>query len=309
MRRGRCGVTELRGASVFVFGASGFLGQRLIARLLAQGARVGAMVLPGERITLPPEVQVTRGEIDAPAAVQQAIRRFAPTHVVNLAAVGVTRPHLPLADALRVNVGGTVNVLEAVRARSEVQRVMLVGSSYEYGARRTATGLDPFNAYSASKVAAWAFARAAYNAWGTPMVWVRPFQIYGPGQHPRALIPAAIEAARQGADFPMTGGEQQRDFIYVEDVIAGLCAALTAPGIAGRSLDLGTGKLHRLREVVALIWELAQAGGRILTGALPYRPGEVPAIPANAALTRRLTGWSAQTPLEAGLRLTLAARL
>ena len=73
-----------------------------------------------------------------------------------------------------------------------VRRVVVIGTSYEYGARRSDDGLDPFNTYSASKVAAWAFARAAYNAWGLPVVSVRPFQVYGPGQRSEALVPAAI---------------------------------------------------------------------------------------------------------------------
>ncbi len=307
MPRGGFGVISPGNDAVFVFGATGFLGRRLVARLLAQGARVGALVLPDEKIALPQEVHVIRGSITQPQEVREALRAFAPTHVVHLAAIGVTCPNLPVAEAVRVNVGGTVNVLEALRAHPAVKRVVMVGSSYEYGARRTEEGLDPFNAYSASKVAAWAFARAAYNAWGTPVVWARPFQIYGPEQHPRALIPAAIRAALRGEDFPMTAGEQQRDFIYVDDVIAGLCATLTAPDLAGRSLDLGSGTLHRLREVVELIWQLTQAKGRILLGALPYRPGEVPAIPANADLTRRLTGWVAQVTLEAGLTATIEA--
>ena len=185
------------------------------------------------------------------------------------------------------------------------QRIVLVGSSYEYGARRADDSLDPFNAYSASKVAAWAFARAAYNAWRAPVVWVRPFQVYGPGQREKALIPAAIRAALNGDDFRMTAGEQQRDFIFVEDVIEGLMAAATAANIEGRALDVGTGQLHPIRSVVERIWDLADAQGEILAGALPYRPGEVPAIPADVALTRLLTGWEARVGLEDGLRKTI----
>ncbi len=221
--------------------------------------------------------------------------------------MGITQPGLPAAEALRVNVGGTLALLDAVRAVGSVRRMVLVGSSYEYGARRCNEGLDPFNSYSASKVAAWAFARAAYNAWRAPVVWMRPFQVYGPGQRSRALVPAAIRAALAGENFQMTAGAQQRDFIFVADVVAGLIAALTAPHIEGQALDLGTGALRTIHEVVARIWALTEARGQMLAGAIPYRPGEAPAIPADAARTRRLLGWEAETSLADGLRQTIEA--
>ena len=114
-----------------------------------------------------------------------------------------------------------------------------------------------------------------------------------------------IYAALHDADFPMTGGEQQRDFVYVDDVARGLIAALRAPHVEGRALDLGTGTLYRVLDVVERIWALTQSRGRIQAGALSYRPGEVSAIPANAHRTRMLTGWEAAVKLDEGLRLTI----
>ncbi len=273
--------------------------------MVAAGADVTALVLPGEEHLLPEGARALPGDITLPATVTEAIAATQPALIVHLAAIGITNPDLPFTAACDVNVGGVINVLDAVRQSETVRRIVLVGSSYEYGARRADDGLDPFNAYSASKVAAWAFTQAAYNAWGAPVVWMRLFQVYGPGQREQALIPAAIRAALSGDDFRMTAGEQQRDFIFVEDVVDGLLAAATAPGIEGRALDVGTGQLHRIRAVVERIWALSGACGRILAGALPYRPGEVPAIPSNVDRTRRLTGWEARTGLEEGLQQTI----
>ncbi len=291
---------------VFLTGATGFIGRRLAERMVAAGAAVTALVLPGEESLLPDGARAVTGDITDADSVSQTITAAQPALIVHLAAVGITNPDLPFATASRVNVGGTINVLEAARTVPAIRRIVLVGSSYEYGARRADDGLDPFNAYSASKVAAWAFARAAYNAWGAPVVWMRLFQVYGPGQREQALIPAAIRAALNGDDFRMTAGAQQRDFVYLEEVVEGLLAAATAPGIEGRALDVGTGQLHCIRAVVERIWALSGARGRILAGVLPYRPGEVPAIPADIDRTRRLTGWEAQTGLEEGLQKTIA---
>lgn len=272
---------------------------------MAAGAEVTALVLPDEVDMLPEGVRAIPGDVTAPETVAEAIGAAQPGLIIHLAAIGITNPNLPFAAACAVNVGGVINILDAARQVETIHRIILIGSSYEYGARRSEDGLDPFNAYSASKVAAWAVARAAYNAWGAPVVWMRLFQVYGPGQREQALIPAAIRAALNGDDFRMTGGEQQRDFVFVEDVVEGLLAAAVSPGIEGRALDVGTGQLHRIRAVVERIWALSGAHGRILAGALPYRPGEVPAIPADVERTRRLMGWESQTGLEEGLQKTI----
>lgn len=290
---------------VFLTGATGFIGRRLTQRLVTAGAEVTALVLPGEANLLPDGVRAIPGDITVPETVARAIDAAQPDLVIHLAAIGITNPDLPFTAACAVNVGGVINVLDAARQMKTINRIVMIGSSYEYGARRADEGLDPFNAYSAAKVAAWAFARAAFNTWGAPVVWMRLFQVYGPGQREQALIPAAIRAALSGDDFPMTAGEQQRDFVFIEDVVEGLLAAAGAPGIEGRALDVGTGQLHRVRAIVERIWALSGARGRILAGALPYRPGEVPAIPADVDRTRRLTGWEAQTGLDEGLQKTI----
>lgn len=287
---------------VFLTGATGFLGRRLAARLVEAGHSVYALCLPGE--AAPPGVTALPGDVTDAAAIATALEQARPARIFHLAAVGVTDPALAPAETCRVNVLGTIHLLEAARAL-DVQRLVLVGSSFEYGARRAEELLDPLNAYGASKAAAWAYARAAFNAWNAPVVWARPFQVYGPGQPAHTLIPAAIRAALSGADFEMTGGEQQRDFIYVDDVVDGLLALAEAPGIKGHAFDLGTGQLHRVRDVIARIWALTGATGQIRLGARPYRPGEVPALPAAVERTRRVVGWEARVGLEEGLRRTV----
>ena len=305
---------------VLVTGATGFIGQRLVRRLVALGARVYAGAAPDEepeRVAgLPIQVERLIFDLRDAGAVQAAVAEAVPQFVFHLAAVGVTDPAVDPALALAVNAGGTIHLLEALRGQN-VRRVVLVGTCYEYGASQQLAvsgqpsvieGLDPFNAYAASKVAAWAFGRMYWRAHGLPVVTVRPFQVYGPGQPAHTLIPAAIGAALAGEDFPMTPAEQERDFVYVEDVVSGLLAAADAPGVEGEGLDLGTGIARPIRQVIQRVWELAGGTGRVLPGALPYRPGEVMRIVADADRTARLTGWRAQVGLEEGLRRTIGSR-
>lgn len=293
---------------MLVTGAAGFIGLRLVGRLVEARARVWAGLAPDEapeRVdALPARVERLIFDLRDAEAVRSAVTEAAPRVVFHLAAVGVADPEIDPTLALAVNVGGTVHLLEAVKELG-VERVVLVGTCYEYGARESVEGLDPFNAYAASKVAAWAFGRMYWRAHGLPVVTVRPFQVYGPGQPAHTLIPAAIDAALAGRDFPMTPGEQERDFIFVEDVVAGMLAAAEAPGIEGESLDLGTGRVHSARQVVERIWAMTEAQGQMLPGALPYRSSVVMHSVADAEHTARLTGWRAQVALGAGLRQTI----
>ena len=293
---------------VLVTGSTGFIGRRLASQLVEAGAEVWAGLFPGEPaervVGLPQQARRIVLDVQDVASVRRAVADAEPDTVFHLAAVGVADPGVDPHLALAVNAGGTLHLLEALRGR-DVRRVVLVGTCYEYGAREAAEGLDPFNVYAASKVAAWAFGRMYWRVYGLPVVTVRPFQVYGPGQPAHTLVPAAIRAALAGEDFPMTPGMQERDFIYVDDVVEGMLSAAGAPGVEGQSLDLGTGQVYAVRQVIERIWTMTGARGQMLPGALPYRRGEVMHLVADAARTARLTGWRARVGLEEGLQRTV----
>lgn len=293
---------------VLVTGGSGFLGRHLTRGLAQRGARVTVARYPDEPAPSPWPSGVTGQLCDVRDArqVEQLTQDVAPEIVFHLAAVGVTEPFIDVEAALEVNVRGTLNVLQAARSAHGLRRVIVAGTCYEYGPDNN---LDPGNVYAASKVAAWAFCRMAYRAYGTPVIVARPFNVYGPGQNSHALIPAAIRAALGGRDFPTTPGEQRRDFVYVDDLIQGFLALALAEGIEGQSLDLGTGVATPVRHVVERVFALmgAETSGRPQIGALPYRPGIVWELVADAQRTAQRTGWRAQTGLDQGLQRTIAA--
>jgi len=282
-----------------VTGATGFIGSHLTRRLIGLGEAVSAFVQFGvDRSALRDVLeQLDVHEVDLRTAgiVARTIDRIDPTIVVHCAAAGVTDPFLPPDEAIRTNVYGTINLLRAVKGRA---RVIVL---------RTAGELDALNVYAASKAAAWQFCRMYRLTQGWPIAGAMLFQVYGPGQSKKNLIPLAIEAASAGRDFPMTSGQQRRDWIYIDDVIAGLIAQAQAGRFDVENVEIGSGVTTSVRDVVTMIYDQVGQGGRPLIGVLPDRPGEVEEQRADAEKTASVLNWRAKVPVADGVHQTIEA--
>ena len=304
---------ELAGKRVLVTGATGFIGSHLARRLVAEGAEVSVfMRATSDRCLLADvldRVQVHEVDICDEDAVRMTMAHICPEVVFHLAAIGMSEPFVSPPVAVRVNVQGTLHLLEAAR-QCGVTRFVHSGTAYEYGdaANEDASNkevLDPVNTYAASKAAARAFVRLYTRVYGLPTVNMRLFAVYGPGQPPKTLVALAVCAALEDRDFPMTPGEQMRDFVFVGDVVKGYLRAAVTAGVEGVSIDLGTGRAWTIREVVMKLFQIAGSRAKPLVGALPYRPSETMKQVADPHVARELLGWQATTSLEDGLRQTV----
>jgi nucleoside-diphosphate-sugar epimerase len=295
---------DLQGTRVLITGATGFIGSHLARRLAGAGAQVVAFrrfsVESRLRLERLRDAQVDWRDVDLRTfgAVSSAVKAARPDLVIHLAAEGVTDPFLPPDAAIRANVSGTIHLLRAVEGKAPVV------------VARTPGERDAMNVYAASKAAAWSFCRMYRRTHGWSIAGAMPFQTYGPGQALAALAPSAIAAALRGEDFPMTDGEQQRDWIFVEDVVDALIcigSGLLATGtkMPEDAIEIGTGRTTSVRKVVESIYRLAGGAGRPRVGVLPARPGEVDWLVADAERTYELIGWRARFTLEEGLRETI----
>ena len=280
------------GEKVVVTGASGFIGRHLCRSLIGLQAKAVAVDSRASDHTeaLPGFLQVDLTSSDE----TRSIYDVEPAVVFHLAAAGASDPMLSVEDALRVNVLGTVNLLQVLGGRALVV------------VARTAAERNLSSPYAASKFAAWAFCRmyARTNRW--PLLGAMIFQCYGEGQSVRNVLPAALMAARSGDEFPLSPGEQLRDWVSVEDVVSGLLAMAGSDLGLAETIEIGTGIGTSLRETVQMLFKFSGGDGRPLFGALPYRPGEDMRAIANADRTEKLIGWRACTGLVEGLR-TLAS--
>jgi nucleoside-diphosphate-sugar epimerase len=282
-------------------GATGFVGRALLpallphhdVALLLREEYGSGKPLPNDLKALRSHVSVVYADLRNYQLTARAVRDAAPEAVIHLAAAGVTDPFLPVNTALSHNVTGTLNLARACFERGTGPGQLIVA--------RTPGELSALNVYAASKAAAWSFCEMYARTAAWPIHGAMIFQAYGPGQPDQLLVAAALRAALSSQNFPMTRGEQAKDWIHVDDVVTGLKALLGRDLPPGTTVELGTGVLTPVRDVVAMLYALTGRGGGPSVGALPSRPGETPQKAADVTVTRARIGWEATIALRDGL--------
>ena len=308
--------SSLAGASCLVTGAAGFIGSHLCDQLVAEGARVVALsrqvsrVRPPRLAHLDDRLEVVEGNLQDAGALRIVIERHHPRFVFHFGAythVGKSFEHVD--ESLQSNAAGTVNLLQALRG-SDYEAFVYAGTSEIYGSNevpfREDMAVSPLSPYAVSKYAGECYCRMFHDAYGWPVVMLRPFNAYGPRQSPDRIIPEVIVSALSGIDVALTEGRQTREFNFVRDLVYGfIAAALAGRPAHGEVINLGCGEEHSIREIAERI--VAATGNRITPrfGALPQRPTEIWRMFCDNSKARDLLGWSTRRGLDEGLRETI----
>ncbi len=302
------------GRRVLVTGATGFLGRALTRRLLAAGATTTLLARPATAARLEGELAGRAAVHGAAASDAEAVGRVlaeaAPEVVFHLAAFTDPSRDLAVSEAaLEANLVATAVLARAASAVG-VAAFVATGTCEEYGRAETALAetapLRPLSPYSAAKAAATLWLEMMHRSHGLPAVILRPFLVYGPGQPPDRLVPAAILDALAGRDFAMTDGRQHRELTYVDDVVDGVLRAGVSAAAVGEVVNLASGEERTVRDIVCEIYRRIGGAGRPRPGALPPRPNEMHRFAADTEKAARLLGWRATTPLAQGLERTIA---
>jgi CDP-glucose 4,6-dehydratase len=313
----------LYGRAVLVTGADGLIGSHLSRAVLEQGADVVVVrrdrhpVTGLELLGIDGRVHTVVGDICDEGLIARTLAEYDVADVFHLAAqtqVGVAA-RAP-RSTFETNVRGTWIVLEACRVQG-VETVVVASSDKSYGHHERLpytedAALAPIYPYDVSKAAADMIARSYWHTFGLPVAVTRLANVYGAGDQNRArLIPEAIGAALHGrAPVLRSDGSPEREFLYAADAVAAYLAirdalAVGRPGAGGEAFNAGSGTAHRIGDVVALICRLAgsQVSPEIRGDGVPS--AEIDRQCLDSAKLARLTGWSAQTSLEDGLRSTI----
>jgi nucleoside-diphosphate-sugar epimerase len=299
---------------VLVAGATGFIGANLVRELVLRGASVHALVRPGSSLSrlddLAGDIAVHAMDAADPTAVRECLARVRPRAVVNLARRRHEGPESRLDALVRDNVVVAANLIAAAGGVG-CSHFVHFGSPTEYepcrGPLDESTPVRPVNVFGATKAAATLVCREVAAEAGVSLMVLRPFQVYGPWDLPRHLVPTAITAALDGNELRLAPGGR-RDWVFVADVVDACLLALAAdPG--AEELNLGSGRQWSNEEVVATIAELTGREIRVQIDERASRPWDRDDWMADASRARALLGWAPRYDLRGGLQATLSWEL
>ena len=308
-------MNEPTAATVVVTGGAGFIGSHLVDALLNRGfenvivvddlstgtldnlAGTAAQVTTVIGDCADPDVAGTLA--DADLVFHLAVRNVR-------ASIGDPR------ENLRVNAGGTLEVLEAMRLGRR-GRFVYVSSSEIYGVARSgvfseSTVPEPTTVYGAGKLAGELITLAYHRTYGMDTTVIRPFNNYGPRSHFEGdsgeVIPKFILRALAGKPLHVHGdGTQTRDFMYVEDTAAWLIDLGLDQHTVGETLNIGYGVEKTVNELATLVLSETRSLSSIEHGM--SRPGDLPRLLADVRRVREFSAYEPQVGFEEGLRRTI----
>ncbi len=294
-----------------VTGASGFVGSHLVECLVARGARVAILRrassdlhrLAGVRHA----VELIEGDLASIDAARGEIEAFGPDTVFHLAWNGVAGPRRDDAAPVEENLLGSLELLR-VAASAGCRTVVALGSQAEYAPREGPLAedapTDPATWYGLSKACTHLLARRLAADLGVRFAWIRLFSAYGPGDHPSALIPSLIRSLLAGERPALTAGDQLWDYLYIADAVEAIRLVAETPGAEG-TFNLGSGRVHRIRDVALRVRDLIDPGLPLGFGERTCGPRPIRHLQADVGRLSRTSGWAPRTDLDEGLRLTV----
>ena len=303
-----------------VTGGAGFIGSHVCERLLRDGHSVWAFddlnpfydpqlkranLRDIQSLALP--FEFIHGDLVDANAVNELFSSVKFDQVIHLAARAGVRPSLEQpALYQRVNVEGTVNILEAAR-KSGVKKLTIASSSSVYGvnAKVPFSESDPiFSAispYAASKLACEALGHTYHHVYGFDVAMLRFFTVYGPRQRPDLAIHKFTKLIDAGKPIPVFGdGSTARDHTHISDIVEGVNAC-TKKEFGFDIFNLGESQTVKLSELIALIEKAL--GKPAVIDRQPLQPGDVPITFADISKARAKLGYNPQVRVEKGIPL------
>jgi UDP-glucuronate 4-epimerase len=308
---------------VLLTGGAGFIGSHLAEHLLRRGLNLAIIDNLDEfypaawkkanlaEVRQAGEYDLALADICDEKACREVFVRVQPDVVIHLAARAGVRPSIeqPLLYE-RVNVQGTLNLLELCREFG-VRKFLFGSSSSVYGASSNAPfsedhlDLRPISPYAATKLAGEMLCYTYAHLFDLQVICLRFFTVYGPRQRPDLAIHKFTALMEAGKPVPIFGdGSTGRDYTYIDDIVAGIIAALArqrdpGDGPAFEIFNLGNSRPVKLTELMVLLE--SATGHKAIRNFKNTEPGDVPLTWANISKAAKLLGYRPQVRLEEGL--------
>jgi UDP-glucose 4-epimerase len=291
---------QFAGRKILVTGATGFIGSHLCRALYTNGAEVHAVS----------RVQHAHGgmhwwqaNLSDITAIRKLLDTVRPEIIFHLSGHATAAPDLKCAlSTFDSHVISTVYLLTAATEMG-CNRIVLTASLTE--PQSSCPDAIPGSPYAAAKLTSGVYGRMFHALYQTPVTIVRPYMTYGPRQNPQKIIPHVTLSLLRGESPKLASGQWRADWVYIDDVIDGLLGAAYISDVEGCTIDLGSGTMIPVREVVGQVVNLVGSPISPLFGSLPDRPAEEIRA-ADLAYALNKIGWKPVTSLDEGLARTVA---
>ena len=307
--------SDLSGKTIFLTGATGFIGSHLLKRLIKEGCNVHISIRENSALWRIEDFKdnFVHHIIDLTdfKAVKSAIQQVKPDVIFHLAAYGVDYRQQDIHQAIDVNIIASVNLFEAFLA-NKVHRFVHTGSCFEYGQKNKPISefdlLDPTSVYGATKASSvHLLSSMAKSMRSGELVILRPFGVFGEYEGLHRFVPQVIDKLKSGHTVQMTLGGQIRDYIYIDDLIdAYVLASIVPLKNKVEIINIGSGKGIAIKDLSLIISKQLGVGNDLLQfGALPYRLDEMMCLIANVDKAKSLLGCGPKVPIEKGIEHTI----
>lgn len=295
-----------------VTGGTGFIGSRLIKRLVKEDMKVYALIRPNSSLGTKrldcikgvEYIELTSKDIIHNTSLPQFDVCF------NLAAYGVNYEQQDLNQMIEGNIKFLMDIID-FSFINNTKLLIHTGSCFEYGINEgeklsEELKLEPQSIYGASKAAGCIMGNTYAKMKNVKMITVRPFGIYGPGEGEHKLIPQMIKSIISETRLDMTLGEQTRDYLYIDDLIDAYIKLATSKNIDFyESYNICSSVAIKLRDLGKLLADIFNCNEKNFNyGAIPYRKNEVMYFVGDNTKIKNEINWSPKIDLIEGLRLT-----
>ena len=299
-------------AVYLVTGGAGFIGSHLVEELVKRGEQVRVLdnFSTGKRENLSDlqeKIELVEGDIRSYHIVHEVVQGV--DFVLHQGALpSVPRSINDPITTNEVNVGGTLNILDAARDAG-VKRVVYASSSSVYGANKALPKREdmipqPISPYAVAKLTGEKYCHVFSRTYGLETVALRYFNVFGPRQDPQsqysAVIPRFVVGMMEGQELTIHGdGTQSRDFTYVSNVVEANLLAVHAEGVSGEAFNLACGASMSLNEVVEKIAQTLDCEANVVYG--PPRSGDVARSQADISRAGKYLGYEPLVEAREGL--------
>lgn len=296
--------------SVFITGASGFLGANIARAFLKKNYSVHILNrtknISWRLKDIEKILKIHRGDVTNSKSLHAALHKSKPDYIIHLATYGAYHFQTESKKIVNTNIVGTLNLLEASKD-IPYKCFINTGSSSEYGYKNTSMKekdyCDPESFYAATKLSAANICKVFAKLNNKPIVTLRLFSVYGPYEEKTRLIPTIIKSLILNEEIKLTKGNVRRDFIYIEDVINAYFLAIKyAKKIRGEIFNIGTGYEYTNSEVVQKLFKVTNKKTHVLKNSYPKRGWDTSHWKADISYTKKQINWKPMFTIDMGLK-------